>query len=295
MKLRYSLSYSLLSYLILSLAGLSSIEYCKTDTTVKAPEKISIIKELNDQNLNKALEDAKKPVVLQFFADWCAPCKSMKPLFEKFAQELQNDFICYKVNYDKSPNLALKYSVNSLPTFIIIQDNKVKEKVVGKSDYETLKNKIISASKTNIKALSSTELNLKLFQSLQTCSIDEVKKYIKAGANVNEPIPVDQAQGVTPLMFAVSYCTLIKPEVSIAIIEELVQAGADINAKVNYPMAPNSITARELAQTSISQFKRGIECYEKVLDYFDKEDSKKNIVQEQDKDDTSSTTENLKS
>lgn len=77
---------------------------------------------LNSQSLDKTLNDAKKPVLVDFWADWCAPCKMFAPIFEKAAEKMDSTAVFAKVNVDECEELALKYSVMSIPTVIVFKD-----------------------------------------------------------------------------------------------------------------------------------------------------------------------------
>ena len=64
-----------------------------------------------------------KPAIIDFYADWCGPCKKFTPIFESVAEEFNVPFV--KVNVDKENDLAVKYSIRSIPTVIILKDGEV--------------------------------------------------------------------------------------------------------------------------------------------------------------------------
>ena len=82
-------------------------------------------------NTNFDTEIAQGTVVVDFYADWCGPCKMLAPVIE----ELGNDFVgrakIFKLNTDDSADIARKYGIMSIPTVIIFKDGEVKEQVVG--------------------------------------------------------------------------------------------------------------------------------------------------------------------
>jgi putative thioredoxin len=71
------------------------------------------------------------PVIVDFWAEWCRPCKSLTPLLEKFAIEAQGSFLLAKVNVDDNPNLALRYSVRSIPNVKAFRDGQVVSEFLG--------------------------------------------------------------------------------------------------------------------------------------------------------------------
>ena len=79
-----------------------------------------------------------KPVLIDFFATWCGPCKMMSPIVEQIAEELEDKVNVYKIDTDKDQELAYKYEIMSIPTFLIFKDGKLVNKLVGMRDKEEL-------------------------------------------------------------------------------------------------------------------------------------------------------------
>ncbi|WP_372407022.1 thioredoxin [Streptomyces luteireticuli] len=77
--------------------------------------------------------EATTPVLIQFWAPWCAPCRMMTPIIEKLAEEQTGQLDVVKVNVDDEPSLAIQHGVSSIPAFIVYADGERKEQWVGAS------------------------------------------------------------------------------------------------------------------------------------------------------------------
>ncbi len=75
--------------------------------------------------------NSKKPVLVDFYADWCAPCKMVGPILKRVKDELKENVRIIKVNVDKNPAIATKYQIRNIPTLILFKDGEVKWKVAG--------------------------------------------------------------------------------------------------------------------------------------------------------------------
>lgn len=75
--------------------------------------------------------DAQGPVLVDFFATWCGPCKMLAPTLEEVASEVAGRAQVYKVDVDESQDLAMKYGVMSVPTMIVFENGEVKKQTLG--------------------------------------------------------------------------------------------------------------------------------------------------------------------
>ena len=89
---------------------------------------MSVIK-VNRENFEE-LKNSKKPVLLDFYADWCGPCRMVSPIVDEIAEE-RADIIVGKVNVDEEQELASAFGVFSIPTLVVLENGNVKNKSAG--------------------------------------------------------------------------------------------------------------------------------------------------------------------
>ena len=92
---------------------------------------------LKDEMLENEVMNADKPVLIDFFATWCGPCRMVSPIVDEIAEEHSEFKIC-KVNVDEEPELAQKFGVVSIPTVVVIRDGKVTGQSVGAKPKEDI-------------------------------------------------------------------------------------------------------------------------------------------------------------
>ena len=84
-----------------------------------------------DQKQFETLRKEEKPVLIDFWADWCGPCKMFAPVFDEVAAELEGKAVVGKINVDEEPDLARAYRVMSIPTLVVVKDGEVVKRNVG--------------------------------------------------------------------------------------------------------------------------------------------------------------------
>lgn len=93
---------------------------------------------ITTENFEKEVLNSEVPVLVDFFATWCGPCKMMSPIVEELAKEMEGKAKVYKVDTDEEQDLAIKYGIMSIPTFIVFRNGEIVSKAVGMRDKEEL-------------------------------------------------------------------------------------------------------------------------------------------------------------
>ena len=89
------------------------------------------MQEVSEQEFNEAVLGADTPVVVDFWAEWCGPCRLVHPELEKIQAEYEGKLKVVKVNIDDAPRIASKYGIMSIPTIALFVDGDVKSQVIG--------------------------------------------------------------------------------------------------------------------------------------------------------------------
>tara|TARA_B100001996_G_C18373898_1_gene482669 strand:- start:219 stop:545 length:327 start_codon:yes stop_codon:yes gene_type:complete len=90
-----------------------------------------VVYEFTDKNFETDVLQADIPVLIDFWATWCGPCKAIAPVIEEIAAEYENRVKVGKVDVDQNQNTAMQFGVRSIPTLLLINNGKVANQVVG--------------------------------------------------------------------------------------------------------------------------------------------------------------------
>ncbi|MBO5926037.1 MAG: thioredoxin [Clostridia bacterium] len=99
------------------------------------------VKNLSEFDFQKLLKEESKPILVDFYAKWCSPCKMQAPILDELAKEISDKAVICKIDVDECEELAVKYGVSSIPTIMVFKEGEIKEKSVGlasKSDLASM-------------------------------------------------------------------------------------------------------------------------------------------------------------
>lgn len=93
---------------------------------------------LTSQNFENEVLKADKPVLVDFWAEWCGPCKMLSPVIEEIAEEYEGKIKVAKCNIDEEMQLALQYGISSIPTILLFENGEIVKKSIGFAPKESL-------------------------------------------------------------------------------------------------------------------------------------------------------------
>jgi thioredoxin 1 len=98
--------------------------------------------ELNETNFDREVLQSSLPVVVDFWAEWCGPCKMLAPSLDEIARELQGQAVIAKVNVDEQPALAARFGIQSIPTLLYFSGGELRDQTIGVVGRKTITTKL---------------------------------------------------------------------------------------------------------------------------------------------------------
>ena len=92
---------------------------------------MTAIKNCNENDFENEVLKSNLPVIVDFWAEWCGPCKMLTPILEELSHEMKNEINVVKVNLDDNQDLAMKYSIRSIPTLLLFKEGNLIDTKVG--------------------------------------------------------------------------------------------------------------------------------------------------------------------
>lgn len=96
------------------------------------------VQEVTDANFEQSVLKSEQPVVVDFWAAWCGPCKALSPIVDEVAQAYSGKAKVYKMNVDQNPSTPMRYGVRGIPTLLVFKGGQVKDQIVGYVPKDTI-------------------------------------------------------------------------------------------------------------------------------------------------------------
>ncbi|MFO7844016.1 MAG: thioredoxin [Bacteroidales bacterium] len=98
--------------------------------------------EVNDSNFEEVVIKSDKPVIVDFWAEWCGPCRMIGPIIEELSEDYKDQVVCTKLDVDSNPGVASKYGIRNIPTVLYFKDGEIVDKQVGAVPKSNLEGKL---------------------------------------------------------------------------------------------------------------------------------------------------------
>ena len=98
--------------------------------------------EITDSNFDEVVLQSDKPVLVDFWAEWCGPCRMVGPIVEELAKEYDGKAVVGKVNVDHNPDISVKYGIRNIPALLFFKDGQIVDKQIGAVPKSVLADKL---------------------------------------------------------------------------------------------------------------------------------------------------------
>ena len=98
--------------------------------------------EITDANFSELVANSDKPVLVDFWAEWCGPCRMVGPVVERIAEAYEGQAVVGKVDVDMNPETAMKFGIRSIPTLLFFKNGQLVDRVVGAAAQSVLEDKL---------------------------------------------------------------------------------------------------------------------------------------------------------
>jgi thioredoxin 1 len=97
------------------------------------------IQTLTDANFEQTVNQSPTPILVDFWADWCGPCRRLAPTVDELATDYQGRVVVAKMNVDENPATPMRFSIRGIPTLLLFKGGQIVEQIVGLADKDSLK------------------------------------------------------------------------------------------------------------------------------------------------------------
>lgn len=97
-----------------------------------------LVSEVNDQNFKEQVLESSQPVLVDFWAAWCAPCRMLAPTVDQIAEEYKGKARVVKLNVDENSETSARFSIKGIPTLLLFKDGEIKDQIVGAANKATI-------------------------------------------------------------------------------------------------------------------------------------------------------------